>query len=128
MTWPVPGTVIYVWFLGVFRHKGIVSDRFWNGKPMVLANSWTSSGVAEISWDAFAGGREVFSEGYPSALPPWEVLYNAKSMIGEQYDIIFSNCEHFVCKCHNKEPRSAQVVGFVLLALGVAALALVSTD
>jgi len=76
--WPEPGTVVYVWFLGIFRHKGIVSNRWWNGKPMIIANSWTSGGVAEIPWDNFADNRTVFHDGYPSDLTPFEVLYNAQ--------------------------------------------------
>jgi hypothetical protein len=68
MFWPVPGTIVYVWFFGVFKHKGIVSDRWWNGKPMVIASAQDSSGVAEVSWDAFTGGKQYFVEGYPLAL------------------------------------------------------------
>jgi hypothetical protein len=114
--WPPPGTVIFIWFLGIFRHKGIVSDLWWNGKPMVIANSWDRHGVAEISWDAFAGNQQVFVDGYPSDLSPPEVLYNARSMIGDRYDALLSNCEHFVCKCHGLEPHSPQAAAVVFVA------------
>ncbi len=122
MCWPAPGTIVYVWFFGVFKHKGIVSNRWWNGKPMVIANSWTSNGVAEIPWYSFAGGQQVFVEDYPSQLSPFEVLYNARCMIGQRYDAVLSNCEHFVCKCHGLEPRSPQLAGFVIVAAIAAAL------
>ena len=77
MSSPVPGTVVYHWFHGVFRHKGVVSDRSWDGKPMVFANSWTSNGVAEIPWEEFAGPRKIFVGGYPSGLSSREVVPRA---------------------------------------------------
>ncbi len=115
--WPIPGAVIFVWFLGVFRHKGVVSNRWWNGKPMVIANSWTSNGVAEIPWDEFASGAEVFNDGYPSNLSSMAVLFNARNLIGERYDAVLSNCEHFVCKCHGLPPRSPQLAIAVIVAV-----------
>ena len=118
-----PGAVIYVWF-GIFRHKGIVSNRWWNGYPMVIANSWATNGVAEIPWGDFAGTQTVFVEGYPSNLSSLEVLDNARSMIGQRYDAVQSNCEHFVCKCHGFEPRSPQLAGVIIAATRVAALAI----
>jgi len=124
MIWPAPGTVVYVWFLGIFRHKGIVSNRGWNGKPMVIANSWTSNGVAEIPWDTFAGTQPVFTENAPSNLSALEALYNARRMMGERYDPILSNCEHFVSKCYGLEPRSEQLTGFVIVAAIAAVLAI----
>jgi hypothetical protein len=117
-----PGTVVYVWF-GIFRHKGIVTNRWWNGYPMVIANSWTTNGVAEIPWSDFAGTEMVFVEGYPSNLRPHQVLENARSMIGHRYDAVQSNCEHFVCLCHGLEPYSPQLAGVVIAAAVVAALA-----
>ena len=122
MLWPMPGTIVYVWFLGVFRHKGIVTNSWWNGKPTVITNSWACNGVAEITWDQFACTQNVFVEGFPSNRPPLEVLYIARSLIGQHYDALFSNCEHFVYKCHGLEPRSPQLAAAILIA----AIALVS--
>jgi hypothetical protein len=91
---------------------------------MVIANSWATHGVAEIPWSDFAGTETVFVEGCPSNLSSTEVLNNARSMIGHRYDAVQSNCEHFVCLCHGLEPRSGQLVGVVIAAAVVAALAL----
>lgn len=38
-TWPSPGNVVSVPAYIIFRHKGIVSDRWYGGKPMVISNS-----------------------------------------------------------------------------------------
>lgn len=124
MLWPIPGTVVYVWFLGVFRHKGIVSNRWRNGKPMVIANSWTSNGVAEIPWNSFAGTQTVYMENSPSSLSALEVLYNARCMLGERYDPILSNCEHFVAKSYGLEPRSPQLAAVAIVAALAAVLAI----
>jgi hypothetical protein len=111
---------VYAPFLGVFRHKGIVSNRRWNGKPMVIANSQATGGVAEVTWDAFAAGQQVFVEGYPGNLPPLEVLCNARSLIGQPYNVLQSNCEHFVYHCHGQQPNSPQVAAVaVVAALGL---------
>lgn len=112
--WPMPGTVVYVKFLGFFRHKGVVSDRFRYGKPMVIASSQASNGVVENGWDEFADGKQVFTEGYPSRLSPQEVLWRARSMIGERYSVLTSNCEHFVRRCHGLTPESPQAAAVLL--------------
>jgi hypothetical protein len=115
--WPAPGTIVYVLFLGILRHKGIVSNRWWSGKPMVIANSWNTHGVAEVTWDHFAAGQPCYVEGYPSDLSPLEVLYNARRMIGQPYNVAFSNCEHFVYACHGQQPASPQVTAVVLIGV-----------
>lgn len=115
--WPPPGTIVYVWFLGLFRHKGIVSNRRHNGKPMVIANSGASGGVAEILWDEFTTGLPYYVEGYPSDLHPLEVLYNARQMIGLPYSVAAFNCEHFVYKAHGQPPKSPQAAALVALSL-----------
>jgi hypothetical protein len=128
IVWPRPGDVVYVWFLAVFRHKGIVSDRYWNGKPMIIANSWTSGGVAEIPWDDFAGGQLVFLERAPRDLHPFVVLYNARSMMGQRYDVALSNCEHFVYTCYGLPPRSPQLATAAVLAVAAAVMILVTAQ
>ncbi|XP_045711106.1 phospholipase A and acyltransferase 4-like isoform X2 [Phyllostomus hastatus] len=63
-------------------------------------------------------------------LPVEQILSSAKRMVGKTlpYDIIKSNCEHFVTKLRYGEPRSLQVENAVIAgaqagALGVFALA-----
>ena len=118
---PAPGTIVYVWFFGVFKHKGLVSDRSGlDGKPMVIASASNSAGVAEVPWDSFTGGRPCFVEGYPSELHPYEVLYNARCLIGQPYNVLTANCEHFVYGGHGQQPSSPQVAMVLTLsALGL---------
>ncbi|HEX3430503.1 MAG TPA: lecithin retinol acyltransferase family protein [Rhizomicrobium sp.] len=116
--YPRPGTVVYIVILGLFRHKGIVSDRWWNGKPTVIANT-PRLGVAELQWDVFANGQMVRIDGYPSKLPPFAVLFRARRLIGTQYSLGSFNCEHFVNYCHGLRPDSPQVVAAVGAAIVV---------
>src|SRR5436309_556299 len=118
-----PGTVIYIVVFGFFRHKGIVSDRWSNGKPMVFANTY-GSGVRQLPWDKFADGQVVYIEGYPSQLPPFVVAHHARQMIGRPYDLFWFNCEHFVDACHGRNPESPQVMGVVGAAFVIGLLAL----
>lgn len=121
--WPLPGTVIFIWFLGI-RHKGIVSDRAWSGKPMVIATSIRTNGVQEISWDEFTGGQEWFSEGYPSKLPADSVLWRARSAIGQPYNLFFANCRQFVLFAHDLPIQNSELEAiFATIALGLLAVA-----
>jgi hypothetical protein len=120
----VPGTVVSVPLLLVFRHKGVVSDRRPGGKSLVISSSARAGGVAEESWETFAGGQIVTSEGYPSNLPPYEVLGRARLLIGSRYDLFAWNCDHLTRYAHGLEPKSPQIVAALLIAavaIGVAA-------
>ena len=59
------------------------------------------------------------------------IIRAAKSRLGERYDIVFSNCEHFVSWVVNGKPESLQVKYWVATifagaAIGLTAAALVS--
>lgn len=111
------GTVVSVPFLGVFRHKGIVSDRFCNGEPMVISNSPTAGGVTEEPWEAFAAGNQVTVEAYPSNLPPHIVIQRARARIGSRYQLFNWNCEHLVTYAHGLQPATPQVTAVLILAI-----------
>lgn len=123
--WPRPGTVVLVPVFGLFDHTGIVSDRRYGGKPLVISNSSRSGGVAEEPWDTFAQGGDVSLVGYPGRLPWNVVLHRARSFIGSRYGLMSWNCEHFVRFAHGLKPWSPQVavtMGIVFLAgIGLAA-------
>ena len=121
--WPEPGTVVSVPILLLYRHTGIVSDRWHDGKPMVISTSARSGGVHEEPWDTFAQGRDVTVNGYPGRLPGWEVVRRARSLIGTQYDLLTKNCEQFVMFAHGLKPQSAQLASTVVIALCVGVLA-----
>ena len=112
-----PGTIIYVW-VGIYRHKGLVSNRWCSGMPKVLANA-ASSGVAEIPWDDFTTDLPCYVEGYPSTLHPLQVLYNGRTMIGQPYSVSKFNCEHFVYKAHGQHPHSPQFVMSIWVTIGI---------
>ena len=122
-----PGTVVTVWVFPFFRHKGIVSDRFCGGKPMVLSNSARTEGVAEESWDVFAAGQQVLVEGYPGSLSPAAVVYRARALVGTKYHLLNWNCEHLVSYAHGMAPRSPQVAIVIAAAL-IAGLAAFAAD
>jgi hypothetical protein len=110
----------------IYRHKGIVSDRWHNGKPMIISNSARAGRVCEEPWDVFAEGHAVAGDGYPGGLPNYEVIGRARLLIGTQYDLFNWNCEHFVTKAHGLKPQSPQVaVTAAVAALCVGVLAAV---
>jgi hypothetical protein len=117
-----PGTVVFVWIFPWIRHKGIVSDRFSGGKPMVISNSARAGGVAEEQWDDFAGHQPIYVEGYPSKLPGWTVVQRARACVGAKYDVFRWNCEHLTTHAHGLTPRSPQIAWLVGTALAAGML------
>lgn len=115
-TLPAPGTIVSVPFLLFFRHVGIVSDRWHDGAPMVIANA-PSQGVREVPLTDFADGQEVRVEGYPGPLPPGAVLARARALIETPYQTLSWNCEHFVAHVHGLPPNSPQAAAAVTLLL-----------
>jgi len=121
--WPRAGVVVSVPILLFYRHKGIVSDQWCHGKPMVISTSARSGGVREEPWDVFAQGSVVMVDGYPGNLPGWEVVHRARSLIGTQYDLLTKNCEQFVTFVHGLKPQSTQLALTVVIALCVGVFA-----
>ncbi len=122
LTYPEPGSVVYVCFAGPFRHKGVVTDRWVNGKPTVIANAIKTKGVKEITWDQFEDARQVFLDNKPAEVDAHVVLWRARRLIGQAYIPLTFNCEHFVEVCYGKKPNSAQVVLALAGALALVGL------
>lgn len=117
--WPVPGSVVYIFTHLFFRHKGIVSDRWHNGKPMVISNSARRGATYEESWDDFAQGRAVYKEENPSRLPAGHVLANARACIQRKpYDLLGWNCESMVTYAFGLKPSSSQLAAVSILGIG----------
>lgn len=114
--WPVPGTVVSVPIFVIYRHKGIVSDRWYNGKPMIISNSGRFGGVAEEPWDVFAQGRPVTAERFSGTTPLHQVVSRARSLIGTQYNLYDWNCEHLVTYAYGLKPHSQQVTTTLAIA------------
>lgn len=121
--WPVPGSIVSVPAYLIFRHKGIVSERWWNGKPMVISNSARTGGVKEEPWETFTAGQAWADEGYPGQLHGWEVLQRARYPHRAQYNLIDWNCEDFVSYCHGLPTQSPQRAAFAVVAVIGLALA-----
>lgn len=122
--WPCPGTVIAVATFAFYQHKGLVSDLWYGGKPMVISSSARAGRVCEEPWDEFAQGKPILIDGYPSGLAPYEVLRRARELIGMRYHVLNWNCEHVVSYSHGLKPQSPQVAATLLLgAAGILALA-----
>ena len=121
---PPAGTVVWMPAYSFWKHKGILSDRWWGGKPMVLCNS-PHDGVIEQPWDEFFHGEPPRDEGYPGKLPPSEVMRRARSRLGEVYVLLAFNCDHFKNYAHGLPVESEQLrATFAILAsVGVVAAA-----
>lgn len=124
--YPAPGTVIWIRAYLFYRHKGIVSDRWYDGKPMVICNS-PDYGVIEQTWDQFGAGQMPEPEGYPGKLPYWEVLSRARSQLGMPYHLFGSNCDHLKNFAHGipveSEQLKATMVAFTFVGVVAVAVA-----
>ena len=118
---PPPGTVVSVPLWLFWRHKGIVSDHWCDGKPMVISGSARRGQVCEESWDTFRDGFDVQDDGYPSTLPTFEVILRVRALLGTRYKVFELNCDHVVAIAHGQAPQSPQVAGTVAVATLVVA-------
>lgn len=98
------------------EHYGIST-----GYGTVISSSMRTGIVIEESMDMFSGGHAVMSKGYPSELTPSVVLANARSAVGEKWNLFTDNCQHFATWCHNNKhsPQLQWAIGgiFTLIAL-----------
>ena len=113
--YPAAGTVVWVPVYLVYRHRGIVSDRWEDGKPMVICNA-AGFGVLEQTWDQFGKSKQIQVEGYPGQLPHYEVLRRARSHIGSVYHLTEFNCDHLVNEAHGLPCESVQVKATLSIA------------
>ena len=116
--YPTAGSVVWVPIYLIYRHRGIVSDRWLGGMPMVICND-SRFGVIEQTWDQFREGKQVQVEGYPGQLPYYEVLRRARSRIGSPYHVTEFNCDHLVNEAHGLPLESSQLK--VTLSIAAAA-------
>lgn len=121
--YPATGTVVSVPAYFIFRHKGIVSDRWDDGAPLVISNSFRRGGVVEELWHEFTQGQQFQIDDYPNILSPIEVVARARSKIGERYNPLAFNCEHFTKFCHGLAMESGQLAVCLIAGIAVAVLA-----
>jgi hypothetical protein len=90
----------------------------------VIDNSPERKKVEHRPFQEFTQGRPYRFVSHPGAFPPHVVLARALSRLGDPYDPISSNCQHFVTWCATGKARSPQIEGVLALAaLSVVAVA-----
>lgn len=100
---PRPGSIVAASRV-VYQHLGIMTER-----GTVIANSGTHGRVVELPLKKFSLGLPVADKGYPGDRAPEEVIAEARSRIGERYNLFKNNCEHFATGVHGLEPHSPQI-------------------
>jgi hypothetical protein len=108
------GDILKVQYLG-FTHYGIYA-----GFNSMIHNSRKGGQVEEIDFQEFADGREVAISSIKSDDPYFSVFL-ARQYIGQKYNLLSENCEHFVRKISGKK-ESVQVQKYVIACLGALAL------
>jgi len=98
--------------LGTFFHYGIA-----DGVGGVIHNSKKWGKVTHESEIGFADGRQI-EVGEISSAVPEKAIQIAKRYLGLPYNLIDSNCEHFVRLCHGLEIESTQIQQYLMVALG----------
>jgi hypothetical protein len=93
---------------------------------MVISCSRRRGGVAEESIVEFSQGSPITPVDYPGTLPPFQVLWQARNLLGTRWDLFRFNCEHFVRLAHGLEPQSPQLQSGVALAALLGFVSLVS--
>lgn len=104
----LPNTIVFVDF-GFYKHYGLSTERFYNGKPTIISNSFRKMGVYEESWDDFSCGKDVQILEYTSSLNPDVILSRARSKLGTKWNLLTWNCEHFVNWSHGLKTHSPQL-------------------
>ena len=111
----IPGSVVEVCLPFGIKHRGIITEL-----GTVVAGSKRLGRVSEEDIHSFTGGRPIHSVSYPSNRPPSAVVQEARSRIGEQWELFSRNCQHFTKTCHGLNGPTQ--IEWVLGALAVAAV------
>ncbi len=115
-----PADVVGYWLkvggIDVF-HVGLVGDAGppW-GPPSVISASKRTGLVLEEPWEDFSQGAPVRRLDLRGKLDPQQVLGRARSRLGQQWRLLFGNCEHFVRWAHGLPEESPQLQGGVAKA------------
>lgn len=98
------GTLLAVRVRGLFDHVGIAT-----GYGTVIHSSAKYGSVMETDLADFSGGRRIRTIAYSSPLSGSEVVVRARGRIGQRYNVLVRNCEHFVMWCVSGQHRSDQL-------------------
>ena len=95
------GAIVKV-LMGVYNHYAVVSDRYDNGKPMLISLSAKQGTVCEEAWDYCVENRKVVLSPVQGNLQPHQVVQRARSKLGKiKYSPLSRNCEHFARWAHD---------------------------
>ena len=98
------GALLAVRMRGLFDHVGIAT-----GYGTVIHASARLGSVQETDLADFSGGRPVRQVPYRSPLSGAQVVVRARGRIGQRYNLLVRNCEHFVSWCLSGEASSRQL-------------------
>ena len=68
--------------MGIYEHLAFISDRFYQGKP-IISNTYRNGTVAEEPWDTFVEGRLYKVLPTFSQEPEYQILSRARMAIGK---------------------------------------------
>lgn len=101
--------------VGVERHYGV-----WDAEHGMVLHNTLPGGVQYATFDEFSNGG-VWVEG--RATPGFEhlVVGNARALIGQRYELLTFNCEHYANLVHGKKesPQVQRAVGLLAAGLGL---------
>lgn len=98
------GTLLAVRVRGLFDHVGIAT-----GYGTVIHSSAKFGRVMETDMAEFSGGRRIRTVAYHTPLSGSEVVVRARGRIGQPYNPLVRNCEHFATWCLSGQHRSSQL-------------------
>lgn len=107
-----PGDVISIPFGGVLSHYGVVTAR-----GTVISNSRKGGGVVEQSLADFGNGKALRLHRRDSDMPSYLVEARARRAVGASYNVVGSNCSHFVRHAHKRRATPLQIGTATLMAV-----------
>ena len=99
-----PGTLLEFTFMGGLKHFGIAT-----GYGTVIHSSRRFGGVKESDFAEFSNGRPVRVLTISCPVTGPELVARARAKIGQRYNVLTKNCEHFVTWVLEGRPRSRQL-------------------
>ena len=115
------GQVVASWRI-FYWHWGIVTDSWKDGEQTVISCSGLRRMVVEEPMSNFRQGNSIQPRNFTSTLPVREVLVRARGKLGQRYDLLNWNCEHFVYDSFGLVKQSPQLKQLAICAIGLALL------
>ena len=76
--------------------NGVAHPGIYVGDGFVIDNSRKRGGVRYIHMNEFRNGLKFTNHGVIGTLPPAQIVRNAHSALGKDYDFLLYNCKDFV--------------------------------